>query len=93
MSNKSPGDVDHTLNSPDVEPHPPGWRDEEGKATPGDGGVEMLRKTAGQRELGLEERVWKLWPGAVTESGCQETYPEDRCICQSSCRGWTRKKR
>lgn len=71
MSNKSPGDVDCTLNSPDVEPTPlqdggmGKGRQERVSRTPGDGGVEMLRKTVGQREPGLEERVWKRWPGAV----------------------------
>lgn len=28
--------------------------------TPADGSVEMLRKIVGQREMGSEERVWKL---------------------------------
>lgn len=37
----------------------------------------MLRKIVGPREMGSEKRVWKLWPGAVMGSGCQETCPED----------------
>lgn len=55
------------------------WRGRQDRVsgTLADGNVEMLRKIVGQRQPGSEERVWKLRPGAVMGSGCQETCPED----------------
>ena len=37
-----------------------------------------VQEDSGLEEPGSEEKVQKLWPGAVTGSGCQGTSPEDR---------------
>lgn len=47
-------------------------------------GVEMFRKTVGQREVGSEERMGKPLPRAITDSGCQGPCLLHQC----SCGGW-----
>ena len=90
ISHKFPGNVDHTLSSPDEE-------DESGPSqgslrahllqdggmerqpsvsrTPGDRDVEIPRKTVDQREPRSEKQ--ELWPGAVVGSAYLRISPED----------------